>query len=419
MNSAPQRRLRSLYVCYLSLDDPLTHTQVVAYLEGLAAAGHTIHLLTFESRRMQKPERRRRKDEMRQRGIQWHHLRYHKRPSLPATAYDTFAGAVYSLWLSLRFRLDVIHARAHVPAAMALLARRLRRRNSPALVFDIRGLMGEEYVDAGRWKPGGLPFRLVKWVERAALSQSAGIVVLTARVRGMLFGDAPDPRVFVIPCCADLVHLAPAAPDHEPKSPDVATRTTMVYVGKLEGWYMATEMADFFAVAHQRIPHLHFLILTQGTHTPISSRLEQLGLMTDVTITTAPAHEVAKHLATADFGISFIRPCKSKASSSPTKVGEYLAAGLPVVATAGVGDLDTLLTEEVGALVSDHDETAYAEAADAVVRLLEEPRTATRCVALARSELSLAAVGIPRYLALYDHVAAVITSRGGAGTARV
>ena len=43
--------LRSLYVCYLSLDDPLVDTQVVAYLEGLARRGHTIHLLTFEPRR--------------------------------------------------------------------------------------------------------------------------------------------------------------------------------------------------------------------------------------------------------------------------------------------------------------------------------------------------------------------------------
>ena len=42
------RLLRSLYVCYLSLEDPLVETQVVAYLEGLARRGHTIHLLTDE-----------------------------------------------------------------------------------------------------------------------------------------------------------------------------------------------------------------------------------------------------------------------------------------------------------------------------------------------------------------------------------
>ena len=31
-----RQRLRALYICYLSLDDPLVHTQVLAYLRGLA-----------------------------------------------------------------------------------------------------------------------------------------------------------------------------------------------------------------------------------------------------------------------------------------------------------------------------------------------------------------------------------------------
>jgi hypothetical protein len=49
--------LRALYICYLSLEDPLVHTQVVAYLEGLAQNGHSIHLLTFDPKL--DPERRR------------------------------------------------------------------------------------------------------------------------------------------------------------------------------------------------------------------------------------------------------------------------------------------------------------------------------------------------------------------------
>ena len=90
------RRLRSLYLCYLSLDDPLVHTQVVAYLSGLAAAGHHIHLLTFETRRLTRARRRRLRASLARKGIRWHGLRYHKRPSLPATVYDTLAGAVVS-----------------------------------------------------------------------------------------------------------------------------------------------------------------------------------------------------------------------------------------------------------------------------------------------------------------------------------
>ena len=41
-------------------------------------------------------------------------------------------------------------------------------------------------------------------------------------------------------------------------------------------------------------------------------------------------------------------------SSSPTKIAEYLLAGLPIISNAGVGDLDSLIrTERVGTILSD------------------------------------------------------------------
>jgi len=164
--------LRVLYVCYLSLEDPLVHSQVVAYLDGLAERGHVIHLMTFET--SLSPERSRRFDEeLRRRGIVWHRRRYHKRPSLPATAFDVIAGGFAAARLVRRHRLDAIHARNHMPAAMALIAAWFARFR---LIFDLRGLMAEEYVDAGNWKRGGLPYRLTQWVQRVALRRADGLV---------------------------------------------------------------------------------------------------------------------------------------------------------------------------------------------------------------------------------------------------
>ena len=140
--------LRCLYVCYMSLDDPLVHSQVVAYLDGLAARGHTVHLLTFDT-----PLSASRREELRadleRRGITWHSRRYHKRPSLPATVYDTFVGVVAALRIMRRHRLAAIHARNHVPAAMALMVRRI---SGCRMIFDLRGLMAEEYATPA---PGG------------------------------------------------------------------------------------------------------------------------------------------------------------------------------------------------------------------------------------------------------------------------
>src|SRR5689334_9016180 len=118
--------LRALYICYLSLDDPLVHTQVVAYLEGLAARGHVIHLLTFDTP-LTEQRRSELAEQMAAKGIHWHSLRYHKAPSLPATVFDVFAGVAFALRLIRRERLTAVHARNHVPAAMALIVRRLAR----------------------------------------------------------------------------------------------------------------------------------------------------------------------------------------------------------------------------------------------------------------------------------------------------
>jgi glycosyltransferase involved in cell wall biosynthesis len=402
------RRLRSLYICYLSLEDPLVHTQVIAYLEGLASAGHCVHLLTFETSRLARARRGELRRSLAARGISWHGLRYHKRPSLPATVYDTLAGAICASVLLWRHRLDTLHARSHVPAAMALIARRLVWPRRPALIFDIRGLMAEEYEDAGRWTRGGVPFRLTKAVERKAIAGADGIVVLTQRIRRQLFGEPPPGRTFVIPCCADLEAIAAASVERDRVRAELELggAPVMIYVGKFGGWYMASEMAAFFATVRESIPGLHFLILTQGDRADIRRELRQHGARDgEFTIASAPPDRLPRYLAAADFGISFIRPDPSKASSSPTKVGEYLGAGLPVVCTTGVGDLDTLIGPDVGALVGEHTRTSYLAATERIVELIADRATRERCRALARRELSLTAVGVPRYRELYELVA--------------
>ena len=402
-------RLRALYICYLSLDDPLVHTQVVAYLAGLTAQGHTVHLLTYEPK-MTRARRRARRNELRAKGISWHHVRYHKRPSLPATIFDALVGAVVGTWLVLRRHLDAVHCRSHVPAAAGLLIVRLTGRR---LIFDIRGLMAEEYEDAGRWARGSVPFRITKWIEGVAIRRAAGIVVLTDRLRRMLFGVEPDPRVHVIPCCADLEAIEAGAVQRQEIRArlGVGDDPLLIYIGKFTGWYMEREMAEFFAVAREQRPGLRFLVLTQGDHEPIEAELARHAIEPRAyTITSAPPAEVPGYLAAADLALCLIRPSPSKASSSPTKIGEYLGAGLPVVATAGVGDCDALLDQPgLGALlVVPADRAALVAVAARALPLIGDETAREACREAARRELSLSGRGVPAYDALYRLVAAAI-----------
>jgi glycosyltransferase involved in cell wall biosynthesis len=397
-------RLRALYICYLSLADPLVRTQVVAYLAGLAERGHTIHLLTFETE-LGRRRRRELRTELARHGITWHGLRYHKRPSLPATVYDTFAGATVASWLVVRHRLQLLHARSHVPLAMTLLARPLTRRR---IVFDIRGLLAEEYADAGRWSRGGAAYRITDWIQRVGLRRADGFVVLTERVRRQLWGDDPPANTHVIPCCADFDRLAPG--DIDVRSDlDLGDRPIVVYVGKLTGVYMDREMADFFVVARRLRPELALLVLTQSPADSIVDELRRADVPADAyRITSAPSEEVGAYLATADFAICFCHPKPSLIAASPTKIGEYLAAGLPVVSGPDVGDTDMILRDErVGVIVDAFGDDAYERAAARMLELASEPEVRARCREVAERLLSLREVGIPRYDALYREIAAM------------
>jgi glycosyltransferase involved in cell wall biosynthesis len=399
-------QLRSLYICYLSLDDPLVHTQVVAYLEGLAGRGHVIHLVTFDPP-LAPARRQELAAAMAEKGITWHSARYHKRPSLPATIFDTFHGAALAVRLIRRHRLNAIHARNHVPAAMALLVRRI---TGARMIFDIRGLMAEEYVDAGRWKRDGVPYRITTGVQSAAIKRADGVVMLTHAVRRHLLGTPPSrDSARVIPCCADLDRIDRQLPERARVRDelDLKDRTVMVYVGKFTGRYMEREMVEFFAVARKSRPDLAFLVLTQSEPEAITAEFERFDIEPSAyRVTRANPEHVGRYLAAADFGICFYQPKFCEIAASPTKVGEYLGAGLPVVASAGIGDLDELVTgNSTGVLVGRFDPAAYEASADAIWTALADPGTAERCRSLARTEFSLALVGVTRYDDMYRHVA--------------
>ena len=411
------QHLRSLYICYFPITEPLVQTQVVAYLAGLAARGHTIHLLTYETEPLTAQQKRDWRKKLRAQGIVWHFLRYHKRPTLPATLFDVLCGVLAGLRIMRRHRLHAVHARAHVPAAMGLI---LKKLTGCRLIFDIRGLMAEEYEDSGIWTRDGLPFRITKANEGICIRAADGIVVLTERVQKFLFPHAVDGRsapdsgtaLQIIPCCADLSQIEAQGNERDAMRRELKleNKTVMVYVGKFGGWYLQAEMVDFFAEAQHEIPNLHFLVLTQSEPEMIESEFARREVpTTDYTITRSAHDRVGAFLAASDFAISFIAAFPSKIASSPTKLGEYLAAGLPVVCNPGVGDVDLIVERyDVGVNVPTFAAADYRAAASKVLSLVGDDAAAQRCRHAAHATTSLQETGVPRYHQLYAAVAAMV-----------
>jgi glycosyltransferase involved in cell wall biosynthesis len=400
-------RRAALYLCYYNITEPLVQTQVVAYLCELARDGVEIHLLTFEKERLDPSKQGRIRDELRRQGIEWYSLRYHGWPSLPATLYDIALGAARALSLCTRHEIRLVHGRSHVGAAMGWPVKWLR---GAKLLFDVRGLLADEYADVGHWTRRGLKYRLTKAIERVLFRQADALVVLTKVVQTDLVANeaglqhrAPD--IEVIPCCVSVERFAVdeklrQAERHRRRW---AGRRVLVYVGKLGTWYLAEEMARFFAVLRQEDSRFFFQVLTQSEPASMRRALHDAGVpQEECDVGRVEPGKVPAVLCAADAGISFIRSCYSKRSSSPTKMAEYLAAGLPVVSTRGIGDCDEILGRpNLGVVVERLDDAEYRRAAQVLLKLLDDPETPVRCRQFADQELSLTGVGGPRYASVY------------------
>jgi glycosyltransferase involved in cell wall biosynthesis len=331
--------------------------------------------------------------------------RYHKRPSLPATAFDVGAGIAASLRRQ-GARIDLIHARSTVPALMASAA---ARRLGVPWIFDVRGLLAEEYADGGHWPRHGLLYRMTSGVEHRLLGRARGLVFLTERIRdefaqrGVL-GETPTA---VIPCAVDLAAFAAPA-DARPRlraALGLGDGPLLTYAGSVGSWYRVREMLDFFEVAAGEIAGLGLLIVTPG-EAEVRRLVEGHPLAAKIRLVRARPEQMPEYLSAADAGLCFLGDHHSKAASSPTKYGEYLASGLAVVTNPWTGDAARLAGDPAWILVDSFSRPAYAAAARDLRDKLARPQDLRKAAqALAQRCFSMEDA-LDRYEGLYRRVLA-------------
>jgi len=404
---------RVLFISYNGMLEPLGQSQVLPYLRELAKRGVRFTLLSFERAKAFEAEGKAACEQLRQKlesqGIEWHWLRYHQRPSVPATLYDVLAGIRKASSLVRRKQIEMVHARGHIPAAIAL---DLKRRLGTKMIFDLRGLMAEEYVDAEHWREGSIPYRLTKAAERRILATTDGIVTLTERVWPIIKDweglRGRDVHHEVIPCCVDLSLFKFSDDERARRRSELGLgdRFVLVYSGSFVGWYSNEKMADFFASFRKKKTNAHLLWLTTGSHDSVRELMTSRGIESgDFSVLSVPSAVVPSYLAAADAGLAFAKSGMSRLARSPVKNGEYLACGLPLIINAGVGDSDALINDwKAGVLIEEFTDAEFAAAGRAIEAMVAQPEVRNRARAVAEQVFDLQAIGGERYASLYKRV---------------
>jgi len=395
-----KERLDSIYITYWSLLDPLCQSQSLPYLLALAREGYRLGLITFEQPRwrMSPDEQEAKMKELRSKGIEWRPLTYHKRPAVFSTLYDVGVGSLVAASLARHSRATFVHGRASVSSAIAALAAKLA---GTRLFVDADGPLSQEYVDAGAWKEGSLGHRLTAWGERKSIEMADVVAVLTKHRRDEVSSWMSDTPIHILPCAVDTEQFKPSPSDRERVRRELGLEgTVFVYAGKAGGWYDTEGMVAFLAAAKTVFRRLTLLVLTREDSAPFEELCQQAEI--DLVTRSVPSTEVPSYLSAADIGLCFRHRYSSQLSCSPIKLAEYLACGVPVVATSGCGDYDELIeSQRVGSVIKSDDAKSRLAAARDIERLLADDAIGERCRSTARRFLGLTEVVVPRYSEIY------------------
>lgn len=393
-----REHLDSIYVTYWSLRDPLCQSQSLPYLRWLAAAGRRIGVVTFEQDhwRLSRHEARRESDRLRADGLVWIPLRYHKRPSVLSTAADALIGVAAVVKVARTTGARIVHGRSTVAGGIGLLSSRIV---GARFFYDADGPLSQEYAEAQLWDKRLIVFRVVRALEHACFRHADQAAVLTHTRRKQVQPLCRKP-VVVLPCAVDTERFRLSDPlaRKSARARLGLDGLIVAYVGKHGGPY-GTDALFALLRSLKLARRVSLLVMTPSDPASFICDADRLGIPCRAEYT--PPRDVPERLAAADIGVCFMARTPSLDGRSPIKIGEYLAVGLPVVISEGIGDYSRHVREANCGTVVDLQRPDWDAAAAHILALHDRPGIASACRALAVAELGLREQVGPRYERVY------------------
>ncbi len=202
-----------------------------------------------------------------------------------------------------------------------------------------------------------------------------------------------------VPCCVQKVTYDARTREQMRDKLGLSRNFVLVYAGVADRFqYLTDGLGEFVARALEVNALVHFMAITPD-------RRNMAALLTDAGVDPArtsifhlPQERVATHLMAADAGLILGKPGVLKTVVQPVKFGEYLAAGLPVIASRGTLGIDRLLIEYRAGTLVDYPQEEWSQ---------DEVRRALDTVSTARDSLHSGALTLCREHFLWDRYASV------------
>lgn len=371
-----------LYISYDGMTDALGQSQVLPYLCGLSKRGYEITLISAEKEDKYLQLKNHIQTICSVDRIDWRPVRYTKTPPVLSTLNDI--RKIYKLARKIYSEkpFDIVHCRSYISSIIGI---QLKYELNVRYLFDMRGFWVDEKIDGNIWNLKNPIFKFVfkymKKKEREFFNASDQIVSLTHNAIpaiNTLAGNRDlSSKINVIPCCVDVHHfdrskVKESETAHWKSALNIKNDDYIItYLGSLSTWYLPKEMLKFFMRFKMLVPHAKFLIITTEDPQPFKNMAKEIGVPEDSLIFTSSGRvELPALLSLSNSSIFFIKPAFSKIASSPTKLGELLSMGIPVICNTGIGDTDQMIkASSSGVICASFNDSEYDRCSNEILKL--------------------------------------------------
>ena len=329
--------------------DQLGHSQIIPYILGIKDKVSDLYVISFE-----KKKNKLNKNEifniLQKKKINWKPLNFTNKFFFIIKIFDILKIIYFPFLLLVINKINIVHCRGHIPAIAGLLLKKIFKIK---FIFDCRGFWADERFDDGNWNKKKIFYILIykffKTLERSFFKNSDHIIVLTNVAKDILIKNffINEDKISVIPCCADYskfkINSTNIKSDMKKNMGFDDTHIILGYIGTLSNLYMVKEMIYLFKKLYNHNSNFRFFFVTKDKN-KIDSFIntDDKFLLENnlISFKDADGGNISDYINLFDISLCFVLSSNARKASSPTKIGESLACGVPVICNKNVGDLN-------------------------------------------------------------------------------
>ena len=384
-----------LYLTYDGLLEPLGYSQIICYLKDLSNK-YSITVISLEKNKdlIDRENYNNIKKILDSNNIKWKYLKYNG----GVLKYLNIINLFFYTFLSIIiYKYKVIHARSYIPASIAYFIKLIFKTD---YFFDMRGLWVDERIDWKLWKKNSFQYLIFKFLEKKIIYNSHTIISLTKdglqEIKNRYKDLSKNINLFVIPTSVNIVK------NHE-FIKNYNKFINVTHLGAIGTRYNFDLCLSLFKKLN--INDDYFLnIINKGEHNAIKKYLKKFEITkSNYLLEYVRPYDINKIFKYTDFGLFFPVPGTYLKAYFPTKLGEFLSNGVPIITCKINNDVDSIiLNNNVGIILEDCENINYQKLKKKITTILNDDNLKQRCINVAKNHFDISKA-VNNYSKIYNN----------------